>query len=363
MEGPRQPVETEWNQLVEFLNKNLRADKNWSIINEYPTALNPQNLHNIRIFKNENSVVSHAVVKPLVVKSPHVIFKVAAIGSVITDEGHREQGLSKQIIKDCVQLAERQNCDLAILWTNLFDFYRKMNFELAGSEISFIIDKTLNEPQPGVRFSADSKVAAEAILRLYSQHSVASARTLDETKKFLSIPQTKIYTAWDLNNQLVAYAIEGKGADLGGYIHEWGGSVTHLTSLLSFIYKTTNSVKTLIVPRHSANLIQKLKSYNLVYNEGFLGMIRILAFDQLSAKIKRAFRTEGCPDIVLEKRNDLFVFGIGAEIVTISAETDLTRLLFGPVDYKALDMFSDAALAKIEKVLPLPLWIWGWDSV
>lgn len=363
MEGPRQPVETEWNQLVDFLNRTLRSDKNWSIINEYPTALNQQNLHNIRIFKNENTVVSHAVVKPLVVKSPHVIFKVAAIGSVVTDEAHRDQGLSKQIISDCIQLAEKQNCDLAILWTNLFDFYRKLNFELAGSEISFIIDRSLGEAQQGIRFSSDLKVAPEALLRLYSQHSVASARTLDETRKFLSIPETKVYTAWDTQNQLVAYAVEGKGADLSGYIHEWGGSVSHLISLLSYIYKSTNKTKTLIVPRHSVNLIQKLKSYNLVCNEGFLGMIRILHFEQLSAKIKRAFRAEGCSDIVLEKRNGLYIFGVGAEIVTVSAEADLTRLLFGPVDYKALDMFSDAALAKIEKVLPLPLWVWGWDSV
>lgn len=363
MEGPRSPAETEWNQLIEFLNKNLRSGKPWSINSEYPTALNLQNLHNIRIFKNANNVVSHAVVKPLVVKSPHVIFKVAAIGSVITDENHREQGLSKQIITDCLQLAEKQNCDLAILWTNLFDFYRKMNFELAGSEISFIIDKPVGEAQQGVRFSLDTKIAPEAVLRLYSQHSVASARTLEETRKFLSIPETKAYTAWDANNQLVAYAIEGKGADLSGYIHEWGGSVSHLLSLLSYIHKSTQSTKTLIVPRHSTNLIQKLKAQNLIMNDGFLGMIRILQFDQLSAKIKRAFRAEGHPDVVLEKRNGVYWFGVGSEIITVSSEGDMTRLLFGPVDYKALDMFSEATLAKLEKVLPLPFWIWGWDSV
>jgi len=363
MEGPRSPAEAEWPQLLEFLNKNLRSDKGWSIASEYPTALNIGNLHNIRIFKENNSVVSHAVVKPLVVKSPHVVFKVGAIGSVITDESHRSQGLSTQIITDCIQLAEKQNCDVAILWTNLFDFYRKMNFELAGSEISFIIDRPIGEAQPGVRFSADSKVAAEALLRLYSQHSVASARTLEETKKFLSIPETKIYTAWDASNQLVAYAIEGKGADLGGYIHEWGGSVSHLLSLLTYIFKSTKTTKTLIVPRHSQNLVEKLKNQNLIMNDGFLGMIRILQFDQLAAKIKRGFRAEGHSDIILEKRNGVYWFGVGTEILTVSSEADMTRLLFGPIDYAALEMFSEAALQKLKKVLPLPFWIWGWDSV
>ncbi len=362
-EGPRPPVEAEWNQILDFLNKNLRSDKAWSITNEYPTALHPSNLHNIRIVKQNNDIVSHAVVKPLVIKSPHVIFKVAAIGSVVTDESYRKQGLSTKILQNCIDSSLQQNCDIAILWTHLHDFYRKMGFELAGSEISFVIDQNLAEQNSQIRYSADPKVSAESIHRLYSLHTVGTARTLEETRKFLNIPETKLYTAWDMQNQLIAYAIEGKGADLGGYIHEWGGSTTGLLSLLSWIRTSTGQNKTIIVPRHSQNLIEKLRLKNLSQHDGFLGMIKLLQFDQLATKIKRAFRAEGIADFVLEKRDGLYYFGIGQELVTIADEQDMVKLLFGPMDYQVLGFFSDENVKKLQKILPLKFWVWGWDSV
>lgn len=364
MEGPRPPVASEWSQILEFLNKNLRSDKAWSITNEYPTALHPTNLHNIRIVKQNNDIVSHAVVKPLVIKSPHVIYKVAAIGSVVTDEGFRKQGLSTKILQNCLDASLQQNCDIAILWTNMHDFYRKMGFELAGSEISFLIDQNLTDTASSqFRFSADPKVAAESIHRLYSLHTVGTARTLEETRKFLIIPETKLYTAWDSQNQLVAYAIEGKGADLGGYIHEWGGSTTGLLSLLSWIRHSTGQNKTIIVPQHSLQLIEKLRAKNLIQHNGFLGMIKLLQFDQLATKIKRAFRAEGIADFVLEKRDGLYYFGLGQELVTLSSEQDVVRLLFGPIDYQALGFFKEENIKKMQSILPLKFWVWGWDSV
>lgn len=365
MEGPRSPAEKEYPRVLEFLNQRLREGAEWSISAEYPTTLATSNIHNMRIITDEDRVVSHAVLKPLVIKSPHVIFKVGAIGSVVTDPNHRNQGLSTQVMENCIEEARRQQCDVAILWTDLYDFYRRMNFELAGSEISLV----LNEGFQGtiaadLRYSDDGKVSAEAVHRLYAAHTVGSIRTAEDVRKFLTIPQSKIYTAWEANGQLAAYAIEGKGADLGGYIHEWGGSVSKLMSLLSWVQsRRTEKTLTVIIPRHSRNLIAQLQSKGALMNEGFLGMIRILNFDQLAGKIKRAFRAEGVSDIVLERQGGAMLFGIGQELFTLQEESDVTRLLFGPVDIQSLDMLSEGARAKLAKVLPLPLWLWGWDSV
>jgi predicted N-acetyltransferase YhbS len=364
MEGPRSPRETEFPHVLDFLNSTLRSQAAWSIAAEYPTALTPQNIHNIRIIADGDRVLSHGVLKPLIIKTPHAILKVGAIGSIVTDESHRGQGLSTQIINDCLQSASTQQCDIAILWTDLFDFYRKMGFELAGSEISFVIEDNFSVPQiEGLKFISDAKVSAEAIHRLYSTHTVSSVRTLEETRKFMSIPQTKIYTAWESSGQLAAYAIEGKGIDLGGYIHEWGGSTSKLLALLSHIRREKGQAFTIICPRHATNLIQQLQSKPVTMNKGYLGMIKIIHFEQLSAKIKRAFRAEGVADIVLEKHPDHYVFGVGGELFTLREESDLIRLLFGPLDYKTLGLFKEETCDKLEKILPLNMWIWGWDSI
>jgi predicted N-acetyltransferase YhbS len=363
MEGPRSPAESELPNVLNFLNQSLRSQAGWSIAAEYPTALSSTNLHNMRIITEDDQVVSHAVLKPLVVKSPHVIFKVGAIGSVVTNETHRNQGLSTKIIEDCLQQATRQQCDIAILWTDLFDFYRRMGFELAGTEISVVIEEEFQAPDPTLRLSKDSKVAAEALHRLYSTHTVNSVRSVEETRKYLSIPQTQVYTAWDSSGQLAAYAVEGKGADLSGYIHEWGGSVTAILTLLSFIRREKQQPITIIVPEHSKNLIQRLREKPVTYNQGFLGMIKILNFEQLSAKIKRAFRAEGVSDIVLEIQNGRYVFGCNGDLAVLEGENNLTQLLFGPVDIHSLDAFKPETREKLAKVMPLNLWIWGWDSI
>ncbi len=364
MEGPRSPSEVELPQVLDFLNKKLRHEASWSIAAEYPTAFASNNLHNMRIISDdEGLVLSHAVMKPLIIKSPHVIFKVGAIGSVVTDDQHRGQGLSTQVIKDCLRSAAEQSCDIAILWTDLFDFYRRMGFELAGSEVSFVIEDNYDVPPINLRFSTDNKVSPDAIYRLYSTHTVSSVRTIEETRKFLSIPQTKVYTAWEPNGQLAAYAIEGKGVDLNGYIHEWGGSTPKLMALFSFIRAQKNEPITVICPSHAKNLIQQLQTKSVTMNQGFLGMIKLVNFDQLAGKIKRAFRAEGVADIVLEKHANHFVFGIGQDLFTINKETDMVRLLFGPADLRAIGLFKEETVQKLEKILPLNLWIWGWDSI
>lgn len=363
MEGPRAPLEQEVPHVLDFLTKKLRSEAGWSIAAEYPTAFHPSNIHNMRIIAEGNQLLSHAVLKPIIIKSPQLVYKVGAIGSVVTDENHQGQGLSSTIINECISSAKEQNCDLAILWTGIYDFYRKFGFELAGSEVSFIIEDNFTTSDQGLRYSSDFKISPETIHRLYSMHTVSSVRSLEETRRFMSIPNTKIYTAWETSGQLAAYAIEGKGVDLKGYIHEWGGSVPKLMSLLSWIRKEKNEPYTIIVPAHSENLIRHLSAQRVTKNEGYLGMIKITNFDQLAAKIKRAFRAEGISNFVLEKNSENYLFGIGEELFTLKNERDIVKLLFGPVDYAELEILTPPSLEKFKKVLPLKLWIWGWDSI
>lgn len=364
MEGPRAPAEKELTQVIDFVTHQLRAKAGWTIDAEYPTAFTTNNIHNMRIITEDSQIISHALVKPHIVKSPHIIYKVGAIGSVVTDEVYRHKGYSSSVIQECLKLVHSQQCDVAILWSDLYDFYRKLGFELAGTEISLVIENPLTKiPENQLKFSKDSRVAVEAIYRLYSTHTVTSLRNLEEMKKFLNIPKTQVYTAWEPNGQLAAYAIEGKGADLNGYIHEWGGAVSKLIPLLDYIRKEKATPITVIAPRHAHNLIAQLRNQNVVYNEGFLGMIKIVNFEQLSQKIKKSFRNEGVHDIVLERQGTQFVFGCGKELFTLPEEADITRLLFGPVELEALDFIPVPVRNKLSKLLPLQFWMWGWDSV
>ncbi|MBY0386100.1 GNAT family N-acetyltransferase, partial [bacterium] len=239
MQKPRAPEAHEMPNVYRFLDEN-RTTNGWSVTDEYPLAFETKNSQNIRIITDENkNIISHAVVKPTIIKTPYALFNVAVIGSVMTDPRYRQQGLSSQLIENCIEQAQVLQSDFAILWTDLFDFYKNFHFELAGTEVSLIINDTFSpkERRQDLKILNTAQVDPQAVLRLYNLHTVTSHRTADDIKKYLQIPNSRIYTAWNKNNQLEAYAIEGKGIDLQGYIHEWGGNTSALIELFIAAYK------------------------------------------------------------------------------------------------------------------------------
>lgn len=363
MEGPRAPLQEEFNEVLNFLTSNLRQTQSWTLAEEYPLALNPSNLGNVRLIKENGKILSGAVVKTSLVKSPAALLKVAGIGSVVTDPAFRNQGHSRAVLDSTLEVAKGTACDIAILWTNLHDFYRKLGFELAGTEVSLRIDKPYVTEGQGLRFSESNRVAPEAIVRLYAQHTCGSIRSVEDVRKSLNIPNMRVYTAWDQNQQLQAYAIEGKGADLNGHIHEWGGSVSKLLSLFNFIVTEQKRPVTVITPAHSKNLIRQLKGHGAAAHEGVLGMIKIVNPDLLFAKIRRHARNLAVDDFTIEKRDGQTHFGFGDNIYKTDSESDVVRLIFGPSKAGELHSFDEATSKALETIFPIPFWIWGWDSV
>lgn len=363
MQGPRNPTEVEFPKIVSFLDKSLREGLNWSISSEYPTAITPANLSNMHIITENEALVSHAVCKPLVIKSPTLIYKVAAIGSVVTAEEFRGQGHSTKVLESCLASAQKQNCDIAILWTDKYDFYRRLGFELAGTEISVVFENEFEAPLKNITFLTSTKVAPEAILRLYNQHTVGSVRMGEDLRKFLNIPNTVLHTAWGDNNTLLAYAVEGKGADLQGYVHEWGGSVEAILSLLSHVRKTKGKPFTMIIPRHSINLLGRLRKMPVVTSEGFLGMIKLVDHEKFFAKVKKAAASVGLGNLILEKSGDGFTIGVGEAAAYIPSEQDMVRVLFGPFEVQDCTYVPEQLAKTLSNVFPMNLWIWGWDSI
>ncbi|MEZ4872934.1 MAG: GNAT family N-acetyltransferase [Bdellovibrionales bacterium] len=362
--GPTVAATSDYENVLDFLNNNLRPEQGWSIDKEYPTAINPHNHLNMHIVKDGDNIVSHALTRDLMIKSPISLFKVTTIGSVVTDEKYRNKGLSKATIENCLEASREKGCDFAILWSDLHNFYSKIGFELAGSEISYVINKPLPEATEPLRVIEGNKISAQAIADLYNKHTVVSLRNASDIQKYLAIPEMRVYTAWDSNNKLRAYAIEGKGVDLSGYIHEWGGNVTDLLSLISHMQKTQNKTYTLIAPMHSQNLHRQMQSLGFQPHHGYLGMIKIINPKSLFLKISNYARSVGIPELII-RQDDENEYAVGTEknLYNTNSLSDMTQLIFGPHHPDQLKDFDNETRHKIENILPLPMWIWGWDSI
>lgn len=360
MEGPRAPLENELPELLKFLDRTLRPEQSWSVASEYPTVFNKKNIHNMRILTEADRILSHAVMKPLIVKTPLLIYKIAAIGSVVTDDQRRGEGLSSQIMDSCLAEATKQGCDFALLWTGIHDFYRKKGFELAGYEENLRITDEFEPTRQDLVYYHGKPIAPESLLNLYSQHTVGTARSAEDIKKFLQIPCSRIHSAWDKHGKLVAYAIEGKGADLTDHIHEWGGSVSAIVSLLSSIRSHKQKDFHIIMPNHAVNLMVALHKIPMQQSTGYLGMVKILRPDLFLPKIKKAARSLGISDLVLDYEDGKFNLGVGKHILKEISGPELVQIIFGPTLDIAIEQEARDVLGRI---FPLPLWIWGWDSV
>lgn len=362
---PRAPQNNELTDVISFLDSHMRKEQAWSVRDEYPLAFSAQNLNNIRIIRDEQNIVSHAVVKPVLMKTPYAILNVCTIGSVLTDPTKRQQGLSSQVINDCIDQALALKGDILVLWTDMFDFYKNFGFEMAGTEISLIINKSFvpQRRRPDLKIVNSSKVDATALLRLFNLHSITSHRTPEDIKKFLQIPNARVYTAWNKNGQMEAYAIEGKGVDLQGYVHEWGGNTSALLEVFSHIQTTQSREIVVITPPQCKNLIRQCIESGAQQYEGILAMIKILDKSSLAKKAQRMARRMGITDFAIEVHNDTLYFGTSEGVYKTDSEADMVHLFFGPTKPSEMHPFEDEAKEKLNKLLPLPCWVWGWDSI
>ncbi|MCB0379262.1 MAG: GNAT family N-acetyltransferase [Bdellovibrionales bacterium] len=361
----RAPQSQEWKQIDNFLNETLRKDIKWSLKDEYPLAFEEKNLANIRIIEEQGNILSHAVLKPTIIKTHWHVFKVGFIGSVVTNESHRGQGLSQSVIQSCIQAAEQQDCDFAMLWTDLFDFYQKFGFEVAGSEIALQVNTNFkSSTKKDLRILDTAQVSPHDILKLYNRHNLKTLRTAIDIQKYLKIPNSEVFTGWNrLTNQLEAYCVLGKGADFHNYIHEWGGSVSALLSLVESIQEKKNESITLITPPQCENLIRQMEALGAQKQFGVLGMIKIINPTNFCKKIKKGARALGHDQFIFEFRDGTYYFGYGQDVYQTTADSDMVRLVFGPLKADQIHEFSNQTLEIFKELFPIPFWVWGWDSI
>lgn len=362
---PKRPNASEWGPISQFLNQELRSDIKWSLHDEYPLAFDEKNRGNIRIISDGQEILSHAVLKPTLIKTPYHLFKVGFLGSVVTSEKHRGNGYSKEVINSCLEASDAQGCDFTILWTNLFDFYSKLGFEVAGSEVALQMNAKFSPKEnDGIKILNTPNVSPQALLRIYNKHSLRTLRTEQDVSRYLKIPNSSVYTAWNkATNELEAYCIVGKGADFGGFIHEWGGKVSSLLTLTKHIVDDTKKTIHLITPPQCTNLIRQAEECGATQHIGVLGMIKLVNPLNFAKKINKGARSMGYDAFVFDYRDGIYYFGYGSEIYQTDSDQDIVRLVFGPLTPGQIHPFSPQALEALNDIFPIPFWVWGWDSI
>jgi len=254
-----------------------------------------------------------------------------------------------------VQWATQRGAALALLWGSEHELYAKLGFVPCGTQATIPLSSLTDSGTSGSGVSTGWVPGIFAALK--SRNSGMVIR--DEDRGWLSAHRN-VQWFWSGSPQRVrAYAALGRGIDLPGFVHEWGGETTELLSVLRHIQKLDPQAKLLGSPA----LFASRGLQHDTATEERLGLARIIdaatvfraAHHGSSAGIDDAFTATWLD----RKGGGAWRIGLsGRDGKTVSdtlGPLELSRLFFGPISPGIGSPWSD--------YFPLPLWFWGLDAV
>jgi N-acetylglutamate synthase-like GNAT family acetyltransferase len=366
MDGPRAVLPDEHASAIELINLALRPGKPPSILDEYPLVLGKENLKNIRVILHEGRVVSHAAIYYSKLRTGDLVFRVGGIGSVATHPEYRGKGLAGAVIDDCLKMMHEAGCHLSVLWTQRYSFYRQHGFELSGSEYLFRLHlRHLPPNRRRCRIVPYSPQYLPEIIQIHEREPLRNERTQREYEIYFSLPKTRGLVSLR-NASVTAYAVMGKGEDFRNCIHEWGGNPDDLLCLVRELAATANlNEVAVLTPAGDNNFVRLLRDMHAPSISEHLAMMRVVEPESFLSLVHSYLLPKVDWPFQIESDGGAFVIHIGNEHIVLKDMQTLVRLVFGP------DHFSDSLpqkippemLGKLNQTFPIPLFIWGLDSV
>lgn len=299
---------------------------------------------------------------------PGASLRAGLIGSVSTDPEFRRQGLASIVLDRAEKSLADEGAAVSILWADDPRFYFARGYRPVGCEQDFVIAPETAAILPeaeGVR--AMESGDAGAIHALYIAHEARAERTGDETAALLECPDMEVLVCED-EGRVVAYACQGRGRDLVGTVHEWGGDPLRVLGLVRALAerhteRTGGEPTFLIAPAGERELSGMLRGLGVVPTVGLLGL----------AKVVDRGRAAGLLDLLLGPEAEV-TFDPKAELASqvhlrapggtafLNDDTLLVLLLSTRGEREDTVEFGRHFGVDVSR-LPLEPFLWGLDSI
>ena len=334
-----------------------------SLALEYPQVFGPEASGWVVVteFDGEDSSACTAIRRDVFIGDMRV--PCAFLGSVVTSEALRGQGLARHTLATAEARAKEGGALLAFLWADDAEVYAGMGWHPAGTEFDFLIDggqRTFLPDAEGVRPATAED--AEAIHVLYCAHDQRVERTVQEQRSLLAIPGVTTLVR-ESEGCVTAYGCVGRGADLQGVLHEWGGEPVEFLHVLAGHLDLRDDEGldddlVLMVPSAATGLLEYLSLTDCPGARGVLGLAKLLSLDGAADLLRSCL-----PDLV-----DVCVEGAtvrlqrGGKRISLDEES-LLDLLLPAAGEGRVQRKVERRLGVPFADLPLAPFVWGLDSI
>lgn len=311
-------------ELESLLNQAFSVSSGATFFDDFPVWDERHGLQVNRIgaFRGQK-LISCASVRLASLKTPTGPLPVALIGCVATHKDWRGHGLASETVSRAVAWAKNGGAVAAFLWGSEHRLYRRQGFELCGEQVRV--------PLKNIEFidvddSVNVKQGWSPDLMKVLQKREGGLVVSNSDEAWLSSHKNVNWYFTTNHGEVEAYLAVGRGIDLEGLIHEWGGRRESLIRLLNIVRRSNPHLELLGSPA-------LFRRYEIRFDPTtveFLCMAKVFE----PSKLFSAFRPLGTFDF------------------SFMDELSIVRVLLGPVSVLNIQ----------NGFLPLPVWIWGLDG-
>lgn len=304
------------------------------------------------------------------------------VSLVYTDPGHRRRGYARRVVQQAMDEAVKQDLGLVLLWSDLVEFYDAQGFTRSGCETLLAVDARIltraresgSEPASET-FRVECALATDwpqiEALRRRRPCFVPLANAVD---RLAGIPDLDVRVARRADGGVAGFAMRGRGDDFEGVVHEWGGEARAIVACCeAWLAPESSGVGLLLLsPRAMSPLTGALRRAGARVVANPLAWFRIASLEALCSDLgslvpgfeelavtRATDRDAAEPRFRIERRGS----SEGVEV----AAPELFAWLFGDVSEAAARRIrtrvEPVVPAATRDALPLPLFVWGLESI
>jgi len=333
------------DKIFQFLNTENKKSESQSAQEEYPSVFKAVPGGESLYMRDGDEIIAHVAILDREFQHPLVRLRVGLIGSVVTHHSHRGKGLATELIQQACLELKRRGCLIALLWSDQEDFYLPLGFHRAGREQDIRFSPKLKMGHSVNVRPIDLATDSHLIWRLYQKQTFRLDRSLEEQKKLLKIPNTRVFVT-EQDGKVTSYIAINKGADFTDFIHEWGGDISEVQKNIAFCQREHFSDKPLTLIAPADQDISVLKQMAEEKWDGVLGLIKVLDKNVLLSTYMNFLKTKNIEHVWSRDKGSILFSDSEFSIVT---EGDVIELVFG---------------CETRNPHPtLPFFLWGFDSI
>jgi len=185
---------------------------------------------------DSNRLLSHVGYRRWNLRRGESTFKIAAVGAVATDASARGKGFATKLLRQILQKIDAEDFDFALLWGSEHEFYKQFGFHLGGHQHRVPVTewaKVNPLPNEAARTISLQSGWNQKILDAMCARK-SSIQFTPNDHSWLEKQKT-IHWFW-LDNPFGFIGI-GRGMDLPGIIHEYGGDQGQVARLIHYFAK------------------------------------------------------------------------------------------------------------------------------